>query len=95
MQALYLGSYELYIENYGLVDSFQLLEIVFPSLLIISSRSSLQVTSCLEAKIGSLLRLCNVFCLAEPISSLCPRLLTFLIGSPTSTLFLAAVWSLR
>lgn len=50
MQALYLGSNELYIENYGMVDSFQLLEIVFPSLLIISSRSSLQVTSCLRSK---------------------------------------------
>lgn len=85
------GSYELYIENYGLVDSFQLLEIIFPSLLIMSSRSSPQVTSCLRGKNRFLRRLCNVFCLADPISSLCPTLLTCLIGSRTSKLFVAAV----
>ena len=68
---LYLGSYELYIENRGLVGSFQLLEVLFPSLLIMSSRSSPQVTSCLRSKNRSLLGLCNVFCLAGPISSLC------------------------
>lgn len=92
---LYLGSYELYIENRGLVGSFQLLEVLFPSLLIMSSRSSPQVTSCLRSKNRSLLGLCNVFCLAGPISSLCPSLLTFLIGSLPTKPFLAAVWSLR
>lgn len=90
---LYLVSCELYIQSYGL-DSFQLLEIIFPSLLIISSRSSSQETSCLRSKNRSLLRLCNVFCLAEPISSYA------LVSSPSlssaaSKLFCAATWSLR
>lgn len=55
--------------------SFQTPESIFFSLLIISSRSSPQVMSCLRSKNRSLLRVCHVFCLADRVSLLCSGLL--------------------